>query len=87
MPTNIRSHFLQSASFSFALTSISCACLVMVSALSGAVLRMKLDKARKAQSVEKDKLTKANALVRVLTERFRSDEKNRSEQALSLIHI
>ena len=31
MHINIRSHFLQSAFFSFALTSISCACLAMVS--------------------------------------------------------
>ena len=55
----------------------------MVSALSGAVLRMKLDKARKAQSVEKDKLIKANALVRVLTERLRTDEKKAARTKLA----
>ena len=55
----------------------------MVSALSGAVLRMKLDKARKAQSVEKDKLMKANALVRVLTERLRTDEKKAARHKLA----
>ena len=42
-----------------------------------------MDKARKAQSVEKDKLMKANALVRVLTERLRSDEKKAARNKLA----